>query len=254
MRSFLISVAAVASVAALNTASLAEVKQGPYTAVKVRTAQAFSPDQAFTRMQSAFAEAVAAKDEAALLALVGPTFLWMSSGDLNDQFDFGRGPLDNFKALFGFNGTAAGGPLWDVLATFAADKAFYVATETLVCGPTSAVVVDEDEFNDARKKIGADASVEWYYTLSDTTVNGRPNGMGATVGHVNQLALPVLGVFPAAKEGQPKPTATHLQVLLPSGKSGWIPIAGALPLVTDRLCYAMTADGEWKLAAYDQAD
>jgi hypothetical protein len=31
-------------------------------------------------------------------------------------------------------------------------------------------------------------------------------------------------------------------------------MAAALPLVTDRLCYALTADGEWKLAAYDQAE
>jgi hypothetical protein len=165
-----------------------------------------------------------------------------------------RGPLDNFKALFGFNGAAPAGPLWDVLATFAADKAFYVATETLVCGPTSAVVVDDDDFDSARKKIGADASVEWYYTVTDTTVNSRPNGMGSTAGHVNQAAVPVLSVFPEAKERQPKPAVTHLQVLLPSGKSGWIPMAAALPLVTDRLCYALTADGEWKLAAYDQAE
>ena len=47
---------------------------------------------------------------------------------------------------------------------------------------------------------------------------------------------------------------THLQVLLPSGKTGWIPATAGLPLVTDRLCYAVTADGDWKIAAFDQAE
>lgn len=254
MRSFLISATAVTFAAAINTASLAEVKQVPYPAVKVTIARAFSPDDAFNRMQSAFAEAVVAKNAEALFSLVGPTFLWMSSGDLNDQFDFGRGPLDNFKALFGFNGAAAEGPLWDVLATFAADKAFYVATATLVCGPTSAIVVDNDDFKSAKKKIGADASVEWYYILEETTVMSKPTGTGSPVGRADQLALPVLSALPETSAGNRKPPVTHLQVLLPSGKSGWIPVSAGLPLVTDRLCYAVTPDGEWKLAGYDQAE
>jgi hypothetical protein len=43
-------------------------------------------------------------------------------------------------------------------------------------------------------------------------------------------------------------------VLLPSGKSGWIPISAAIPLTTDRLCYALTADNDWKFAAFDQGE
>jgi hypothetical protein len=40
---------------------------------------------------------------------------------------------------------------------------------------------------------------------------------------------------------------------LPSGKGGWIPASAAIPLVTDRLCYAVTSDGSWKIAGFDQA-
>jgi hypothetical protein len=42
--------------------------------------------------------------------------------------------------------------------------------------------------------------------------------------------------------------------LLPSGKSGWIPVAAARPLITNRLCYAKTPNGDWKIASIDQAD
>jgi hypothetical protein len=261
MRSFLMSATAVVFLAVTSSASQAEVKQVSYPLVRVKLAPAFSPDDTFVKMQTAFAAAVSAKDAQALFSLVGPTFLWMSRGELNDQFNFGNAPLDNFKALFGFSqsgentsSAAAEGPLWDVLATFAADKAFYVATGTLVCGPSSAVLADEDDFNSAKRKIGADASIEWYYTLADTPVTSSPIDAGPPLGHINQSAVPVLNVFPPPTAGQPKSPVTHLQVLLPSGKTGWIPLAAGLPLVTDRLCYAVTADGDWKIAAFDQAE
>ena len=159
MRSFLISATAVAFLAVTSSASQAEVKQVSYPPVRVKLAMAFSPDDTFVNTQTAFTAAVSVKDAQALFALVGPTFLWMSRGELNDQFDFGSAPLANFKALFGFtqsaknsNSAAAEGPLWDVLATFAADNAFYVATGTLVRGPSSAVVADEDDFNSAKRR------------------------------------------------------------------------------------------------------
>ncbi len=261
MRSLLISATAAAFVAAINTASLAEVKQIPYPAVGVKLANAYTPDAAFNQMQLALAQAIVAKDAQALLSLVGPTFLWMSRGELNDQFDFGRTPLDNFQTVFGFTqsentapGATASGPLWEILALFAGDKTFYQATDTLVCGPTSATLLDEDDFNSAKKKIGADASTEWYFTLDRTTVTSSPSDAGSPIAHVGVIALPVLDTFPQAAAGQPKPPVTHLQVLLSSGKTGWIPIAAASPLVTDRMCYALTADGTWKIAAFDQAE
>ena len=101
-------------------------------------------------------------------------------------------------------------------------------------------------------RIGADDSVEWYFTVADTNATATPAG-GAAVGRVGQVALPVLKTYPALTEGATRPV-THLQVLLPSGKSGWIPLSAARPMVTDRLCYALTADGTWKIAAFDAAE
>jgi len=42
-------------------------------------------------------------------------------------------------------------------------------------------------------------------------------------------------------------------VLLPSGRTGWVPVAAVRPLDADHLCYARTPSGDWKIAAIDQA-
>jgi hypothetical protein len=185
--------------------------------------------------------------------------VWLSEGNIGDQFDFGGDALQNFKVVFGFreyrkhvDGGVQDGPYWDVLAAFAGDDTYDQATDTLVCGPTQATLVDDDVFDSAKQKIGADDSVEWYFTVAATNVTATPTG-GAQVGRVDQIAVPVLDVFPRTPEGQSGPPTTHLKVLLPSGKSGFIPISAALPLVSDRLCYAVMPNGDWKLAGFDQA-
>jgi hypothetical protein len=259
MRGLLIS--AVASVFTMTTvaASVAAVKLVPYPEVKVELPDTYRPDAAFEKMQRTFADAVAKKDTERLLSLLGPTFVWMSQGAVSDEFDFGGDAVQNFKVVFGFrqsgkqvDGGVTDGPFWDLLAGFAADQNFDMVTDTLVCGPTVASVADEDVFKNVRQKIGADDSVEWYFTVAETAVTAAPGG-GPPVGRVVKLALPVLDVYPPVPEGQAGPAPTHLKVLLPSGKSGWIPFAAASPLSTDRLCYAHPPGGEWKIVGFDQA-
>jgi hypothetical protein len=64
-------------------------------------------------------------------------------------------------------------------------------------------------------------------------------------------AVPILNTYPTAPEGQTAPAPTHYEVLLPSGKTGWIPASVARPLNTSRLCYAPTAKGDWTISLYD---
>jgi hypothetical protein len=261
MRSLVIPAAAAALMVTTNTASLAQVREVSYLAVKVELPETYKPDAAFETMRKAFAGAAAQKDMQALFSLVGPTFVWLSQqGGLSDQFDSGRDAMHNFKVAFGFrefgkdtDGGVADGPFWDVVAVFAADKTFFADAGTRVCGPTVATIVDEDGFDKARQTIGADDSVEWYFTVADTPATAAPTG-GALVGRVNQVAVPVLDRYPPLPaQGEPPP-ATSLQVLLPApvGKKGWIPASAGVPLVTDRLCYALTSRGEWKISTFDQ--
>jgi hypothetical protein len=260
MRGLAVTVAAIALLAGGTAASADDVKQVPYPEVKVQLPEQYKPDAAFAKLQKSFSDAIAGKNAQALFALVGPTFVWLQQDEIADEFDFGGDALQNFKVLFGFrvagkhvDGGVKDGPYWDDLATFAANTKFQRVSDTLVCGPMTGILMDQDVFDQARQKIGADDSTEWYFTLGDTTVTASP-GSGATVGKVGPVALPLLDEYPQAREGSTQPPAiTHLKVLLPSGKSGWIPVSAALLLNPDRLCYATTASGDWKIAEFNQS-
>jgi len=260
MRRLLICATAAAGLAAMSDAALAAVKQIAYQAIKVDIAEEHKPDDAMNKMRKSFADAVAKKDSNALFALVGPSFVWLTGGVVSDNFDFGRDALHNFKVAFGFrepgkdvDGPVQDGPFWDALAAFASDETLDVGGTTLVCGPTSAAVSDQAAFEMSAQRIGADDTVEWYFTMTDVTATANPGG-GAPVGKAAAaIAMPVLNAYPPVVEGQPSKPATHVQLLLPMGKAGWVPISAVRPLTSDRLCYAQAANGDWKIVALDQA-
>jgi hypothetical protein len=143
------------------------------------------------------------------------------------------------------------GPYWDALAGFAADATFYKAPDTsnLVCGPIMATVANEKAFDQAISKIETDDEPAlWYFTLAPTPAKASPDDKAATVANLAVVAVPVLGVHPPQENAKP----THIEVMLTNGKSGWIPAASARPMISNRLCYAKTPQGEWKIAAFDQ--
>jgi hypothetical protein len=214
----------------------AELQKVAYPEVKVVVEHPYKPDAAFETMHAAFLDAVQRKDVAALTALIAPTFLWTVSDQPADELDLGRDAVHNFKVAFGFralgqdvDGGVDNGPYWEVLGAYAEDASYYIANDagTLVCGPMAAEVADDNALDQARRKIDAiNEPVEWYFTLAETSV---------------------------AKEGAPPPPPTHFEVLLPSGRTGWVPVTAVRPLETDHLCYARTPVGDWKIASIDQA-
>ncbi|HXW27072.1 MAG TPA: hypothetical protein VEK73_20175 [Xanthobacteraceae bacterium] len=242
----------------------AAVKKVPYPEVKVEVAAAFKPDAAFEAMRKRFSDAVAKQDAQALFALVGPTFVWTLQGGPTNLYDMGRDAMHNFKVVFGFrpqgasaDGPVENGPFWDALAAFASDGSYYQDAEAgnLVCGPITASLADDKVLEDARKKIeSGEETSEWYFTLAPVAVAKAPNDAGPPVAKVGTVAMPALSVYPPAQEGKPPPLTTHVEVLLPTGKTGWVPANIVRPLDSDRLCYAKTASGEWKIVAYDQLE
>jgi len=256
--------AAIVAAAALAAPAAADIKKVAYPEIKVTLLTAFKPDAAFGAAHKALAAAVAKKNAPALFGLVAPTFLWMLDGRPTDEFDMGRDALHNFKVVFGFrqpggaaDGGVADGPFWDALAGPAGETTFYRAAGdgNLVCGPMAANVTNADAFEQANAKLqNGDETPQWYFTLAETTVAKAPGDKGPPVARVGVVALPVLGTYPAAQGDQPAPAPTHVEVLLPSAKTGWVAASAVRPLFTDRLCFAKTARGEWKIAAYDQAE
>jgi hypothetical protein len=258
-----LSAAAMLFAASMSFTAFAGVKQVAYPEIKVTINHPYEPDAAFKKMHAAFAGAVAKKDQAALSDLVAPMFFWTVDGAPADGLELGRSAIDNFKVVFGFrapgkdeDGGVVNGPFWDALEGFAGLSTFYTANDagSLVCGPLGADIVDPQAFEQARKKVETgDEAVDWYFTLRETAVAKAPGDTGAPIAKVGVVAMPLIGAFPAATQGQPAPQITHVEVLLPSGKSGWVPANSVLPMVTDRLCFAKTPKGEWKLALIDQA-
>jgi hypothetical protein len=254
---------AAALVVALAGPGAAAVKKTAYPEVKVTLDKPYKPDAAFEKMHTAFLDAVKRKDLQALTALVAPTFLWTVGDTPADDLDLGRDSIHNFKVAFGFRGLGKdvdggvdNGPYWEVLTAFAEDKSYYLANDagSLVCGPVAAEVEDDKVLDQARRRIDAvNEPVEWYFTLAETSVAKAPGDTGAPVGKIGTIALPLIGFYPPEKEGAPPPPPTHFEVLLPSGRTGWVPVAAVRPLETDHLCYARTPAGEWKIAAIDQA-
>jgi hypothetical protein len=255
-----LSMAAIACALALPAG--AAIKRVPYPEVKVEVSEPYAPDAAFEAMRKKFSEAVAKKDAQALFALVAPTFVWTFQGGATDQFDMGRDALHNFKVVFGFrpqgadaDGPVENGPFWEALAAFANDGTYYQDAEAgnLVCGPISANAVDDNVMEQARKKLEVgEETADWYFTVAPTPVAKAPNDSGPPIAKIGTVALPALGVYPPVQEGKPAAPATHLEVLLPNGKTGWLPASAVRPWDSERLCYAKTPAGEWKIASYDQ--
>jgi hypothetical protein len=258
----MITIAAIAC--ALAVPAGAAIKKVPYPEVKVEVSESYKPDAAFEAMRKKLSEAAAKKDAQALFGLVAPTFVWTFQGGPTDQFDMGHDALHNFKVVFGFrpqganaDGPVDNGPFWDALAAFASDGTYYQDTEAgnLVCGPITASAADDDVMEQARKKLEVgEETVDWYFTIAPTPVAKAPNDAGPPVAKVGTVALPALSVYPPVQEGKPAVPATHLEVLLPNGKSGWVPASAVRPFDSERLCYAKTASGDWKIAAYDQLE
>jgi hypothetical protein len=121
-----------------------------------------------------------------------------------------------------------------------------------VCGPLLAEAVNAAVFERAEKKLQTPGeAILWYFTMQDTPVRAEPDDGSATVGRSGVAALPVTDAHPPQDvDNAPKPT--HLEVLLPTGKSGWVPAGAMRALETSRLCYAKTASGEWKIAAFEE--
>lgn len=239
----------------------AENKRTAYTRLKVELTPAYTPDAAFDRLRKQFIDAVAKKDADALFALVAPGFVWTQGDSVLSGFDPGRDALHNFKVVFGFrapgkdvDGNVEAGPFWDVLAAFANDGTYYQLTETvsLICSPVTASPVDHEAFERARARIEPlDNVLGWYFSLRSTPVTQAPAGKATPISTIELEAFPVVNVHPSAADGV---APTHYEILLPSGRSGWIPASVARPLVTERLCYAPTAKGDWKIAIYSTVE
>ena len=237
------------------------IKKVPYPEVPVRALPVFPGDPALSAMRKQLSEAAAAKNLEAVIKLVSPDFDWKAGETTVDDFDPKRGAEHNFKVAFGFrpvdrdaDGATDIGPHWDLLAFFANDGVLTQEKGSpLVCGSTTAKVGDLGALDEAFNRIDEDNDLsEWVYSIEELELTASPTG-GAGVAKVKSVALPIVGLHPPQSGEAQRAAPTHFELLLPSGKTGWAPIARVKPLFVDRLCFIKTGS-DWKIAVYDQAE
>jgi hypothetical protein len=251
--------------AALAPTSALAIKKVPYPEIAVRALPAYAANPELAAMRKKFAEAVTARDVAALAALVAADFTWTAGGALVDDFDPKRDAIHNFKVAFGFrpvgrdaDGPTDIGPQWELLEFFATDGALTQEPGSpLVCGALLAKVTDAAALEAALKRVDEENDLsEWVYFLDEVTLLASPTG-GETIAKLNAAALPIVSVHPAPPQAGGAPISpvppTHFELLLPSGKTGWVPVKDLHPLFVDRLCYAKSGT-DWRIAVYEQAD
>jgi hypothetical protein len=189
--------------------------------------------------------------------LIAPGFVWTVSNALAADYDPGRDGQHNFRVTFGFrqpgkdeDGPVENGPFWDLLQSFANDKSFYQLTDAgnLVCTPMGATVSDDDVFQKAISRLEPVIdNLNWYFAIRSVPAARTPGDKGPFLGKLGAEAFPVVSARP--EDGDPQ----FYEVVLPSGRTGWIPADAARPLQADRLCFAKMANGNWGIAIYDAA-
>ena len=242
----------------LTAAPADALKNTPYTEVKVTAPAPFPADAALAAMRKELTGIVARKDAKALFARVSPDFAWTADGEPAERSNPDGDPLQNFKIAFGFavagkdDRSGDDEAFWILLEQAVSDPALtpHADNSAIACGPAAAEA-DEDARDAATERIaGDDEGVEWVYTLKEVALTEKPAG-GRTVAKAANVALPVVGRHPAAKAGEDV-AASFYELLLPSGKTGWIDADGVEALAVDRLCYGKDRAGAWKIARYEQ--
>jgi hypothetical protein len=259
MRFAAAAIALLATAVFLAPQSALAMKKAPYPEVKVQAPPPFKPDPALDTMRKALADAAHGKDAKTLFALVNPDFAWTADGEPAEQSDAKQDGLTNFKVAFGFReygkteDSDSASAFWILLDDAASDPSLTPRDDNpeIACGPAVASVVDEDVRDRASEEIaGEGESLEWVYTLKEITLTEQPTG-GGTVAKASNIAMPVVSRYPAPKAGENLPTSFY-EVLLPSGKTGWIDADGVDPIGVDRICYGKDKSGAWKIVGYEQ--
>jgi hypothetical protein len=215
---------------------------GPYKAV------AFTPppvinDPSFEAFRRQLADIARRKDRAALARLVvAQGFSWeQEKGDVADKR---RPGIDNLAKALELD--ARDGSGWEALAGYAGDPTGTRVPTGAVCGPADPVF-NEKELEDLAKATQTDFG-EWGYPAGpniEVRSAPRPN---ASV--IEKLGTFFVRVLPDNGPANANPQApAFLRVVLPSGRTGFVPAEAIVPLGNDQLCYVKEASG-WKIAGF----
>lgn len=224
---------------------------GPYATVPIKTAGPVD-DPSFDAFRKQLVAIAARKDRDGLARLISPGFFWFTYQ--GDQVDKSKSAYENFAKAVGIDGTDNDG--WEFLTTQAADPSLspFAIRPGTQCSPAGPIL-DYQAFDQLVKATKTQVS-EWAYPDHDgVAVHASKSPKSQVIEKLGRVLVRVLAgpddddQQPPPNQNQPPPAPPPLQVVTPSGRTGWVAADDLWRLTFEQICYAKDAGG-WKITGY----
>jgi hypothetical protein len=212
----------------------------PYKPVNITAPEAVK-DASFEAFRKQLGAVAANKDRKALASLVAPNFFWI--GEKGDRADKKKPGIDNLAKAISLDGREA--PGWEMLESMAEDPTGspYPDRKDTICAPADPVF-NVQELEALAKATGTEEGDWAYPTQPGLEVRSGPQPNAPVV---EKLGMHFVWVMEDnAPDNQQNPM---LRVVVPSGKTGFVPADALNPLGSDQLCYGK-AGGGWKIVGF----
>jgi len=226
----------------------------PYKPVSVKPPKA-SSDASFEAFRKKLADVAHSKDKEALKGLIGDKVFHLD-GEGNDKADKDKSGIDYFSELLDLDSGETFG--WDSLNVTAGDSTADALENHagVICGP-GAPIYDDDAFEKLLENTGTD-EFEWAYSVGPIEARASDKPDAPVLEKVSGVLLRILPAQgqsegEAAESQSEAPSSDAIPIVLPSGKTGYVPGAKLRPLSTDQLCYGKEG-GSWKIVGYVDAE
>ena len=242
------SVLAVLSIAnALSVATAQQKQAQPTTLPPYKTVAIVPPkplnDPAFETFRKQVGDVARKRDRNALAKLVAAHgFFWDRPGNQRAA-DNKRPGIETLSAALGLANPEAAG--WDMLAGYSDDPTASVSPQHkgALCAPADPEFKAK-ELDALLASTKTDVS-EWGYPIApDTEVRATPQPNAPVT---EKLGLYFVRVMPDTSPAAA--VAAMLRIVMPSGKTGYIPADAIAPTGNDQVCYVKEG-GAWKIVGY----
>jgi len=216
---------------------------GPYKAVAITLPDSLK-DKSFEAFREQLAEIAERKDRSALAKLIHKSFFWeRQSGDGADPKKSG---IDNFAAAIGLGDGEDADGAWEVIAIYAEDPTAFQLSDKpgVICAPADPNF-DENAFQALLEATQTDIS-DWLYPIADgVEMRAAPRADAAVAEKVGLTFIRVMATD-APPDAANSDESEYLNVMLPSGKTGFVRLEDLASLSISQICYIK--DGEaWKI-------
>jgi hypothetical protein len=226
-----------------NSAQPAPAASGPYKAVAV-TLPERSKDPSLDAFRKTLAGIAERKDKAALAKLLHKGFFWQRES--GNGADPKKSAMANFSKAIGLDNREDPDAGWEAIVIYAEDPTAFALSDRqgVVCGPADPGF-EEDALQALTESTKSDIG-DWVYPL-EAGVELR-SAARADAPVTDKVGLTFVRVIGSDGPEDANPAAAEfLNVMLPSGKSGFVKIEDVAALSVSQLCYIKDG-GNWKIA------